>query len=121
MNLARIDHGGKWRHVRPQQYVHRVRIRTFVGQSGQAMSEYAVILGAIAVGCIVAVLFLGGGIFDKFGGAAKPLAGQPHKPPVAGELPYPTTLEECEDGGWLDFPQFPDEEACREYVESLTP
>jgi Flp pilus assembly pilin Flp len=107
--------------ARQRQYVQRVCRRTLAGEPGQAMSEHAIILGAIAVGCIVAVLFLGGGIFDLFGSTSKPLSRQPLTPPVQGGLPYPTSLEECEDGGWHDFPQFANEEACREYVESLSP
>ena len=99
----------------------RARAGHVGGESGQTFAEYAVVLGAIAFGCIVAVLFLGGGVTDLFGSTARPLAPGTHQPPVPSELPYPTRLEECADDGWRDFPQFADEAACREYVESLSP
>jgi hypothetical protein len=68
----------------------------------------------------VAILFVSGavgGLFDDTGKRGSPGGFRP----PATQLSWPTTLEECEDGGWRNFAQFSSEEDCREYVESLSP
>ncbi len=90
--------------------------------SGQVSTEFALVLGIIAFGCIVALLYLGGGITRLFGSSADPLTpGGVFMPPTAPALPYPTALADCEDDGWKDFPQFADQSACEAYVDGLTP
>ena len=89
---------------------------------GQALGEYAVLVGAIAIGCVLAILFLSGAITGLFGSAAKPVRPGVFRPPTQAQVfIWPTTLEECVDEGWRDFPQFIDELDCRKYVKSLTP
>jgi hypothetical protein len=89
------------------------------------MAEYAVLLGGIAVVCLVAALFLGATIKGSFNSTDMPTPAGPFEPPHTTPAPpplkYPTKLEECKDGGWRDFPQFASEAECRKYVESLVP
>ena len=90
--------------------------------AGQVMPEYALIVAAIAIGCVFAILVYAGIVNGLFGSTAKPLNPAPFVPPVTTlELTYPTSADECLDGGWRDFPQFPDEQACLDYVASLGP
>lgn len=90
--------------------------------SGQVSAELALVLGIIAFGCIVALLYLGGGVTRLFDSSADPLTpGGVFLPPTAPALTYPTALVDCEDGGWKDFHQFADQSACEAYVDSLTP
>ena len=92
-------------------------------ESGQTSAEFSLVLAAIAIGCFLALVFLGGGILDLFDttGNSVPRSAPPPAPPPAPALTWPTTLEECEDGGWQDFPQFSNEEECVDYVDTLTP
>jgi Flp pilus assembly pilin Flp len=98
-----------------------VRRRPLADESGQTFSEFAVIVGGIAMVCLLAVLFIGGGVADLFGSTAGPLAPGAHQPPNPSELPYPTTADECVDEGWQNFPQFEDEIACLDFVGGLEP
>ena len=92
------------------------------GESGQASSEYSIVLGVIAIVCIAAAVFLGIAIKNQFGSSSGPGAQAPFVPPRSTPATaWPTAIEQCEDGGWRAFAQFRDEAACREYVESLTP
>ena len=88
---------------------------------GQASGEYAVVVGAIAVVCIVAALFLGLALKGQYESASEPVQQAPFEPPRSAPLTWPTSLADCEDGGWRDFPQFRDEADCRAYVEDLSP
>jgi Flp pilus assembly pilin Flp len=92
-----------------------------VFDSGQATAEYALILGGIAVVCIVAVLFLRHPIDGLF---RKPVAlippSQPFTPPVApGTLPEPTSLADCAGEGWRDY-GFDTENDCETFVTEHT-
>lgn len=89
--------------------------------SGQTLAEYAVIIAAIAVACMLAVLFLAAGIRDRFESSDQPSPQAPFVPPTSPALAYPTTLEDCEDGGWQNYAQFESEEECKQYVEDNTP
>ena len=92
------------------------------GESGQSMAEYAILAGAIAAACSIAILFLSGGIGELFGSTSTPMKTAPFRPPsTSSGLTYPTTLAECANGGWKNFPQFTSEAKCVEYVESLAP
>lgn len=92
-------------------------------EGGQALAEYAIIVAAIAVGCLFALLILRSGIDAVFGSTARPTQPTPAPPPrsTTPVLTYPTTIQECENGGWADFPDFESEAECKEYVERLTP
>ena len=91
-------------------------------ETGQAFGEYAILVAGVAIVCVFAVLFLSGAIQGLFGSSAKPFQPGPLTPPVPkSELVWPTKIEECEDGGWRNYAQFVDEEACTEYVKSLAP
>ena len=88
------------------------------------MAEYAVILGGIALVCVVAALFIGATIKGRFDSTDTPTPAAPFTPPrptPAPQITYPTRLEECEHGGWRDFPQFASEPDCRDYIDSLEP
>jgi pilus assembly protein Flp/PilA len=89
-------------------------------EGGQTLASYALIVALIAIGCVVAIIFLGRALSGAYD--TTPTPGEPgvFRPPVA-ELHWPTSIEECEDGGWQDFGQFADENACIEYVRSLGP
>ena len=85
-------------------------------------AELALVIGIIAFGCIVALLYLGGGVTRLFGSSADPLApGGVLMPPTAPALTSPTARADCEDDGWKAFPQFADQSACEAYVDGLTP
>jgi Flp pilus assembly pilin Flp len=88
--------------------------------SGQVTAEFALIVGAIAVGCIVGILFLSNGINSLFQDPAQHLpSGQPFTPPVSPPAgTYPTTVEQCRNGGWRDFAGFTSEADCESYVTS---
>ncbi len=91
--------------------------------SGQALAEYAVIIAAIAVACMIAVLFLVAGIRGRYDSTDRAAPEAPFVPPPSPALSYPTTPEDCEDGGWKDYVQlrFEDERACKKYVKEHSP
>jgi Flp pilus assembly pilin Flp len=89
-------------------------------EAGQAFAEYALVLAGIAIICIVAILFVSGAVGGLFDSTGKPGTPGTFKPPSA-QLSWPTTIEECEDGGWRNFAQFSSEKECKEYVEGLAP
>lgn len=98
-----------------------MRLRRRTTEAGQAQAEYAVLVGIIALFCILALVFLGLAISERFRATGEPEPQAPFRPPERGGLVYPRTVEDCEDGGWRNFVQFESEEACKEYVESLKP
>jgi hypothetical protein len=83
------------------------------------MAEYAVVIAGIVTVCVVAALFLGSVIGNRVHDA-KPTAplAPPHPPP---QLVWPTRVEECENEGWRDYPQFKDEGQCKDYVVGKVP
>jgi Flp pilus assembly pilin Flp len=90
-------------------------------QSGQTLVEYVLLLGAIALVCLGSVVFLSGSINDLFGSITNsPDVFNPPSPPAPSAPPagtaVPTSVEDCLEGGWQDYPQFEDEEACIEFV-----
>jgi Flp pilus assembly pilin Flp len=84
------------------------------------MSEYALILGGIALACVVAVMFLGDRISGLFDRSAKPIAPAASVP-SAPATPYPMSLSDCQDGGWQRFSQFASESACNDFVNGIPP
>jgi Flp pilus assembly pilin Flp len=103
-----------WRHLRERRQRD---------DRGQAFGEYALLVAGLAIACVLAVLFLSGAIAGLFGSTSKPVQSPGvFQPPVRTPgLTWPTSLEECKDGGWRAYAQFADEKACTKYVESLTP
>ena len=90
---------------------------TYRSQSGQTSVETVLIVAAIALACLVAVFFLGGGIsrvFDSILDPSGPSPSSPFVPPTPATVPR--TVEDCLDDGWHNYPQFIDEEACVEFV-----
>src|SRR5262245_2293370 len=89
-------------------------------ECGQTMSEYALILGGIAITCMLVLLALGGGIahvFDKSRDPVQRSGSGSFTPPST--LTWPTSLAECADPGWQNYPQFTSEADCDTYVNSL--
>jgi hypothetical protein len=88
--------------------------------AGQATAEYAVILGAIGIGCVVAVLVLGNlinGLFQD----PRDLGNQPQRftPPTARSVAsVPLTLEDCKDGRWRNYVGVPSQADCETLVQS---
>jgi hypothetical protein len=71
------------------------------------MPEYALIVAAIAIGCVFAILVYSGIVNGLFDSTAPPLNPPVFVPPVTTpELTYPTSL---------------DEQACVDYIASLAP
>ncbi len=90
-------------------------------ESGQALVEYALLLAVIA--CVVTVLvFFSGSIGRTFGstlsdfrnGFNPPAA--PGPPPVIQPVQWPTSVQQCMNGGWQNYPQFKDEASCIQFV-----
>jgi Flp pilus assembly pilin Flp len=96
-------------------------VRRNRGELGQASGEYAIVVGAIVLVCIAAALFLGLAIRGQLGSASDPVRTAPFEPPRSPPVTWPSTLADCEDGGWRNYPQFENEAKCREYVERLRP
>ena len=96
--------------------------RRLRGRAGQTTGEYALVAGGVALVCLVAVLYLGGGIGDLFGSSAKrvPSSGA-FVPPVSGTVTFPASDDDCANDGWRAFAQFTDEAECHAYVASLAP
>jgi len=92
-------------------------------QSGQTMGEYALILGGLALVVVVAVFFLGGRIGDLFGGTGSSVQPRPapFSPPYPSEASFPAILQDCQNGGWRNYPQFETEAECVSYVDDLMP
>ena len=86
-------------------------------ESGQGLVEYALILGLVAV--LASAIYLSGAINGVFGstsnslnGLDPPTATVPMTPPVPG----PTSVQQCYNGGWRDYPQFTDQASCVQFV-----
>ena len=74
------------------------------------------------MGCAIAALLLSGAITERVRLVGEADEVGAVRPPVRpAPVVFPTTLDECVDGGWRDFPQFADEAACTDYVDGLSP
>ena len=85
-------------------------------ESGQTASETILIIAAIALACVIALIYLGGGIsrvFDSIVDPSGPTPG-PFTPPAPAAVPR--TIDDCLNGGWRDYPQFVDEPSCIDFV-----
>ena len=97
--------------------------RRLASESGQTQGEYVLVVAGIALACVAAALVVGALLSGRFDSSAKPFGpgtGQftPPSPPAAV---YPTSAAQCENGGWQSYPQFPDEQACLDYIATLAP
>lgn len=94
-------------------------------ESGQTQVEYVLLFALLVFGCLVAVLVLGRGIEGRFGSdgpfgsTTVPSTPGPFTPPT--QTSFPTSVEQCQNGGWSDFPQFTGEAGCIRFVLGLTP
>ncbi len=86
-------------------------------ECGQALVEYALILGFVAF--LASAIFLSGAINGVFGstsnslnGLDPPTATEPMTPPAQ----WPTSAQQCLLGGWRNYPQFTDQASCVKYV-----
>jgi len=96
--------------------------RRLRGRAGQTTAEFALIVGGVALVCLVGVLVLGGGIGDLFGSNANRIGrGGPFVPPRSGTATFPESADDCVDNGWEQYAQFTDESECLDYVASITP
>jgi hypothetical protein len=90
--------------------------------AGQVSGEYAIVLGAIAVACMVALFTIGiavKGLLESSDPGATPQ--QPFTPPShPAPTRIPTTIDECEHDGWRTF-GFLSEADCRDYVTGQAP
>ncbi len=85
---------------------------------GQVTAEYALILGAIAVACIVALVWLAHPLDKLFRDPTLLPSEQPFTPPLLpGNSPEPTSFADCESGGWQTF-AFASQADCEAYVTS---
>jgi Flp pilus assembly pilin Flp len=95
------------------------KAETSRSESGQTSVETVLIIGAIALACLVAMIFLRGGISNIFDSIVDPNGPPPSAPFVPpAEVVLPSRVEDCLDGGWHNYPQFVDEQSCVEFVTS---
>jgi hypothetical protein len=103
-----------------------VKMRPKRGDSerGQVLGEYAIVIGLIAFVCAVALLYFGVVLRNDYQSGREQIQQAPYERPIrptpSAPQSWPTTLADCEDGAWKDFPQFKNEAECAEYVNRLT-
>jgi Flp pilus assembly pilin Flp len=119
-----IPRSEKWHSIVPVGYFRRMGRRLLASESGQTQAEYVLVVAGIAMACIAAALILGAVLNGRFDSSAKPYGPgtgtfTPPSPPA--QLVYPTRVDQCEKGGWQNYPQFADEHECLDYVENLAP
>ena len=91
-------------------------------EAGQVSGGYAIVVGTIALVCVLAALFLGIAIRGQFQSVGVGVQQAPFQPPIpSSELSWPATLAECEDGGWQNYTQFATEVECVEYIDNRAP
>jgi Flp pilus assembly pilin Flp len=95
--------------------------RRLTAASGQTQGEFALIVGGVAIVCIVAVLFLGGAVGDLWDRSSKPVPGGLYPPDSPSSTVEPTSMADCEGDGWQSFPQFATQQACFDFVAGITP
>jgi Flp pilus assembly pilin Flp len=86
-------------------------------ESGQGLVEYALILAVIAVVAAAAVIYFSGAVIGLFGSTSNfPGGGNAPSEPVTPPVQWPSSVQQCVDGGWRQFPQFTDEASCVRFV-----
>jgi|SRR6476619_226609 hypothetical protein len=90
--------------------------------AGQVSGEYAIVLGAIALVCMVALFAIGIAVRGQLGSPDPGATPQQPFTPPAHPAPtrVPTTIEECEHDGWRTF-GFRSEADCKDYVTGHAP
>lgn len=94
-----------------------MRLGRLESKEGQTLAEYAIIIAAVAVGCAMVVLFLGGGIRGFFDTSKKPIAPGRVSPVHGTPFGGPKTIADCQDGGWVIY-NYSSLEECEEAVEA---
>lgn len=87
-------------------------------EDGQTSVETVLITLAIALGCLVAAVFLSsriGGIFGSISDPSGPQPSAPFVPPAV--VAVPLTIEDCLNDGWRDYPQFTNQGQCVHFVQ----
>ena len=85
---------------------------------GQTSVETVLIAAAIALGCLVAAIFLSSSIRGIFGSIPDPSEPQPSAPFVPpAVVVVPVTVEDCLNGGWRNYPQFTSQAQCVQFVQ----
>jgi Flp pilus assembly pilin Flp len=92
-----------------------VRSRFHGSESGQALAQYALVLGLVAL-LAAAAIFLSGAISKNYGSVSNEFSHPTTPHPVTPPVSWPTSIEQCQDNGWRNFPQFDDQTACEQYV-----
>ena len=83
------------------------------------MGEYAVVIAGIAVVCLVAALFVGSIVANRFRDAPSAPRTSLEPPRNVPQLVWPRNLEDCENGGWHNYVQFENERQCKDYVRDM--
>jgi hypothetical protein len=83
------------------------------------MGEYAVVIAGIAVVCLVAALFVGSIVANRFRDAPSEPRTSLEPPRNVPKLVWPRNLEDCENGGWHNYVQFENERQCKDYVRDM--
>ena len=122
--MLRTSSRGDLHAARPEAYRGGVLGELRRVESGQAAVDYTLIVAGICVVCALALLFVSGGINGLFDDTGTRIQQQqaPLEPPVSSPpLTWPSSLADCENGGWQNYPQFDDQVECEQYVDDLTP
>ena len=82
-----------------------VGVRERTSESGQATAEYVMLMAAIAIG-LIAASFPGRRRRRTLRIVVRALQQAPFTPPSRPTSVWPTSLADCEDGGWRNYPQF---------------
>jgi hypothetical protein len=83
------------------------------------MGEYAVVIAGIAVVCLVAALFVGSIVANRFRDAPSEPRTSLEPPRNVPQLVWPRSLDDCENGGWHNYVQFENERQCKDYVRDI--
>jgi hypothetical protein len=79
------------------------------------MVQYVLILGVVALVATAAV-FLVHAIGKNYGSVSNDLSHGTPSQPMTPPGNWPTSIGQCLNGGWQDFPQFNDQATCVLYV-----
>jgi len=83
------------------------------------MGEYAVVIAGIVVVCLIAALFVGSIVANRFRDAPAEPRTSLEPPRTLPQLAWPRKLVECENGGWRNYVQFENERQCEDYVRNM--
>jgi hypothetical protein len=93
--------------------------------TGQVTAEFSLLIGVIAVGCILAILVLMNGIGGLFPDSSPTPSGHsPFQPPKSSsDVRFPTSIDQCLNDGWRDYTalNFESQADCENYVNDQAP